>query len=155
MFLCTSWVILHWHKYVTNYPSLHVSVLTNRYSSLMNIKPSACRITVVGSVCLSVCLSVKSHLTSGASVCPENAVTYLAGNEGPKICGVFSETAPLWRSSTSCIVRLCAVGHFYSQIMRMRIIRPRLACACVYRSVLQYTGYSDTGCVQGKLDIQG
>ena len=59
----------------------------------------AARVTVVGSVCLSVCLSVcvsvKSHLTYGASVRPENAVTYSAGNEGQKICGVFSENAPL------------------------------------------------------------
>ena len=45
----------------------------------------AARVTVVG----SVCLSVKSHLTYGASVRPENAVTYSAGNEGQKICGVF------------------------------------------------------------------
>ena len=64
------------------------------------------------SVCVCVCLSVKSYLTSGASVRPENAVTYSAGNEGQKICGVFSETAPLQRSGTSCIVWLCAVGHF-------------------------------------------
>ena len=42
-------------------------------------------------VCLFVCLPVKSHLTYGASVRPENAVTYSAGNEGRKICGVFSE----------------------------------------------------------------
>ena len=59
----------------------------------------AARVTVVGSVCqsvcLSVCVSVKSHLTYGASVRPENAVTYSAGNEGQKICGVFSENAPL------------------------------------------------------------
>ena len=47
------------------------------------------------SVCLCVCVSVKSHLTYGASVRPENAVTYSAGNEGQKICGVFSENAPL------------------------------------------------------------
>ena len=39
------------------------------------------RVTVVGSVCLCVCVSVKSHLTSGASVRPENTVTYSAGNE--------------------------------------------------------------------------
>ena len=45
-------------------------------------------------VCVSVCLSVKSHLTSGASVCPENTVTYSAGNGGQNICGVFFETAP-------------------------------------------------------------
>ena len=41
---------------------------------------------------MCVCVSVKSHLTSGASVRPENAVTYSAGNEGQKICGVFSKT---------------------------------------------------------------
>ena len=35
--------------------------------------------------CVSVCLSVKQHLTSGASVRPENAVTYSAGNVGRKI----------------------------------------------------------------------
>ena len=72
----------------------------------------AARVTVVGSVCLSVCLSVKSHLTYGASVRPEIDVTYSAGNEGGKLCGVFSETAPLQRSGTSCIVCLCAVGYF-------------------------------------------
>ena len=58
-------------------------------------------------VCVCVCLSVKSHLTSGASVRPENAVTYSAGDEGQKICGVFSETAPLPRSSTPSVVRPC------------------------------------------------
>ena len=35
---------------------------------------------------MCVCVSVKSHLTSGASVRPENAVTYPASNGGPKIC---------------------------------------------------------------------
>ena len=49
----------------------------------------AARVTVVV-VC--VCLSVKSHLIYGASVCPENAVTYSAGNEGQKICGDLPET---------------------------------------------------------------
>ena len=39
----------------------------------------AARVTVLGSVCLSVCLS---HLTYGVSVHPENAVTCSAGNEG-------------------------------------------------------------------------
>ena len=43
------------------------------------------RVTVVVRVC--VCVSVKSHLTSGASVRPENTVTYPAGNEGKKIVG--------------------------------------------------------------------
>ena len=36
---------------------------------------------------LGVCESVKSYLTSGVSVCPDNAVTYSAGNEGQKIVG--------------------------------------------------------------------
>ena len=72
----------------------------------------AARVTVVGlSVCLSVCLSVRlsvsQHLTSGASVRLENAVTYSTGDEGQKICGVFPETAPLPRSSTPSVVRPC------------------------------------------------
>ena len=52
-------------------------------------------------VCLSVYLSVKSHLTSGASVRPQNTVMYSAGNRAPKNCVVFSETAPLQISSTA------------------------------------------------------
>ena len=39
-----------------------------------------------------MCLSVKSHLTYGACVRPENAVTYSAGNEGQKLCGDLPET---------------------------------------------------------------
>ena len=58
------------------------------------------------SVC--VCVSVKSHLTSGASVRPENTVTYSAGNGGRKICGDFSETAPLQRYTASCVVGYCS-----------------------------------------------
>ena len=50
-------------------------------------------------VCLSVCVSVKSHLTSGTSVRSENTVTNSVGDEGRNICGVFSDTAPLPRSS--------------------------------------------------------
>ena len=67
-------------------------------------------------------MSVKSHLTYGASVRHENAVTYSAGNEGQKICGVFSETAPLQRSSTPSVVR--TVGHFSMRISPVR--------ACVF-----------------------
>ena len=43
---------------------------------------------------MCVCLSVKSHITSGASVRPENTVVYSAGNGGQKVCRVFFETAP-------------------------------------------------------------
>ena len=38
---------------------------------------------------------INSHLISGASVCPENTVTYSAGNRDQKGCRVFSETASL------------------------------------------------------------
>ena len=36
--------------------------------------------------------SAPAHLTYGASVHPENAVTYSEGNEGQKICGDLPET---------------------------------------------------------------
>ena len=52
----------------------------------------AARVMVVGSVCLSVCVSIQ-HLTFRASVRLENTVAYSADNEGKKNCGVFSETA--------------------------------------------------------------
>ena len=69
----------------------------------------AARVTVVVlSVCLSVCLSVKSKPTSGASVRPETSVTYSTGYEGQKICGYFSETAPLQRYTASCVVGYCS-----------------------------------------------
>ena len=46
-------------------------------------------------VCVSLCLSVKSHLTLEVSLHPESTVTYSAGDKGQKIC----ETAPLPRLS--------------------------------------------------------
>ena len=57
----------------------------------------AARVTVLGYVCVCVCVCVcvsvcLSHLTYGASVRPENAVAYSAGNEGQKICGDLPET---------------------------------------------------------------
>ena len=42
-----------------------------------------------------VCLSVTQHLTSPMFVRLTNDTTYLTGNEGQKICAVFSENAPL------------------------------------------------------------
>ena len=96
-------------------------------STLINPRRAcAARVTVVG----SVCVSVKSHLTYGASVRPENAVTYSAGNEGQKICGVFSETAPLQRSSTPSVVRLMRSRPFLSlRKMRMRMSSPSISGA--------------------------
>ena len=76
----------------------------------------AARVTVVVvSVCLSVCVSVKSHLTFGASVRPENAVTYSVGNKGQKICGVFSDTASFQSYGTCCIVRPPSSRPFFSR----------------------------------------
>ena len=54
----------------------------------------AARVTVV-ILCVCVCLSVKSHLTYGASVRPENAVTYSAGKKVKKFVGI-------------CLKRLCS-----------------------------------------------
>ena len=73
------------------------------------------------SVCLCVCVSVKSHLTYGASVRPENAVTYSAGNEGQNLCGVFSETAPLQRYGTCSLYRYPCSRPF--------LLRGKRACA--------------------------
>ena len=72
-------------------------------------------------LCLSVCVSVKSHLTSGASVRPENTVMYPVGNEGQKICGVFSETTPLQRSSTAPLKAYVQSAIFLRKA-RMRIV---------------------------------
>ena len=83
-------------------------------------------------------MSVKSHLTYGASVRPENAVTYSAGNEGQKICGVFSETAPLQRSSTPSVVRPCVQSAIFPCVFsctRMRISR-------VYTRMIHRRGFS-------------
>ena len=52
----------------------------------MVVAMSVC-VCVCVSVCLSVCLFVKLHLIFGASVCPENAVTYLVCNGGQKFDG--------------------------------------------------------------------
>ena len=56
------------------------------------------RVTVV-----SVCLSVKSHLTSGASIRPESSVIYSAGQRGQNMCRVFSETAPFKSYGVICL----------------------------------------------------
>ena len=79
--------------------------------------------------CVCVCLSVKSHLTSGASVRPENAVTYSAGDEGQKICGVFSETAPLQRSSTPSAVRPCVQSAIFPCVI---LVYAHAYFSCIY-----------------------
>ena len=49
---------------------------------------------VVGFVCLSA-VSVTLNLTSRVSVRPRNDTIYPTGDEGQKVCGVFSENDPL------------------------------------------------------------
>ena len=75
-------------------------------------------------------MSVKSHLTYGVSVHPENAVTYSAGNEGQKICGVFSEDAPLLRSSGVAVVIHTFRWPFFfiAKAVRMRICIHSYGC---------------------------
>ena len=121
-------------------------LLNPRRACAARVTPSA-RMRSEG-YCSWVCVSVKSHLTYGASVRPENAVTYSAGNEGQKICGVFSKTAPLQRSSTPSVVRPCVQSAIFPCVFsctRMRVytrmihrrgfstlvlfINPRRACA--------------------------
>ena len=65
--------------------------------------------------CLSVSL-IKSHLTSGASVRPENVVMNSAGNEGENTCRIFSETASLWRSNNPSVVRPYAQRPFFTHV---------------------------------------
>ena len=66
----------HWHS---TQEDARYSVMRRGFCTLM---------LFIGSVFLCVCVSVKSRLTYGTSVRPENAVTYSAGNEGQKICGI-------------------------------------------------------------------
>ena len=54
-------------------------------------------------MCVCVCVSVKSHLTSGASVCAETSVMYSAGKGGQTICRVFSETASFKSYGVICL----------------------------------------------------
>ena len=50
----------------------------------------AAKVTVVG----SVCVSVTQHLTSRTFVCLAIGTTYSTGSEGQKVSVVFSENAP-------------------------------------------------------------
>ena len=101
-----------------------VVINPRRACAAMPRRACAARVTVV---VMSVCLSVR--YTSGASFRPENDVTYLAGNEGQNICGVFSETAPLQRSSIPSNDGNTYRRPFFVRKARMRIINPRRACA--------------------------
>ena len=77
-------------------------------------------------VSVSVCVSVKSHLTSGRSVRHENAATHSAGNEGQNICGDFSDTAPLPRSSAPSHDGHTSGRPFFLGITRMRTVHTQV-----------------------------
>ena len=107
--------------------------------------------------CSWVCVSVKSHLTYGASVRPENAVTYSAGNEGQKICGVFSETAPLQRSSTPSVVWPCVqsaifpcvflvYAHAYFSCIYAHDTPPRVQHFSAFHSLMLLNAYYSQNC---------
>ena len=77
---------------------------------------------------LSVCLQ---HLTSRASVRPEIDVMY-STKKGQNNCGFFSKTAPLQRSTTSCIVRLSVRSAIFTpRKTHMHIIQPRIMLSCL------------------------
>ena len=65
------------------------------------------------------------YFTSGASVRRENAAMYSAGNEGQKICGVFSENVQLQRSSTTSLDGYTSGQLFFLQRTRMHIVDTR------------------------------
>ena len=72
---------------------LHVTYTIERVKS--SLSWSAHSLTEdLKAICNSHKAMCKSHLTSGASVRPENTVVYSAGSGGQTICGVFFETAP-------------------------------------------------------------
>ena len=62
--------------------------------------------TVVGFVCVRLCVSVNRDLTSGASVRPENDITYSMGNEGQKIVWISLKRLHCRDTLLSCIVWL-------------------------------------------------
>ena len=73
-----------------------------------------------------MCVSVKSHLTLGASVRSENAVMNSVGDEGRNICGVFSDTAPLPRSSAASLGWPYIRSAIFLRITRMRIVHAQV-----------------------------
>ena len=77
-------------------------------------------------------MSVKSHLTSGASVRRENSATYSVGNKGQKIHGIFSETASLPRLSTPSLERP------YIRSAIFPVDNMHVHCAYERRSVMQH-----------------
>ena len=114
-------VILPGQSLVDNWSlTLHVSAGIIHCTCTYIINPRracATRITVVGSVCLSVSQSVSplmqysplEHLFVLKTI-----PTYSAGNDGQNVCRIFLETVSLRSYGTFCSVWLSAYGHFSS-----------------------------------------
>ena len=85
-------VLIVMHEKNKTASSLYIYIMYTEYVVINPRRACAARVTVVGSVC--VCVSTK-HLTYRMFIRPTNDTTYLTANEDQKICGVFSENAPL------------------------------------------------------------
>ena len=109
-----------------------------RFCVCVSVCLSVC-LSVGLSVCLSVCLFVKSHLTSGVPVCPENTVTYSAGNKN--LWGF------LWNCSVAEIHRfwhcmaIRAVGHFGNHACTLSVCAFSRIHARVVLRVLHFSAF--------------
>ena len=65
-------------------------------------------------MCVSVHLSIKSHLTPGASVRPENSATYSAGNKSQKNVAFSLKLCHSRATALPALYAYHAVGHFLS-----------------------------------------
>ena len=91
---------------------------------VINPRRACARVRVVAVsvwVGLCVCVSFKSHLTSGASVRRENAAKYSAGNKGQKFVAS-SENVQLQRSSATSLDGHTSGRPFFLQRTRMCIV---------------------------------
>ena len=95
MFAVRSKIMLH-SSYVYPIPNCLYTIL---YTSFIIYPRRACAARVLQLGVWCVCVSVTLHLTSRMFVRLTNDITYLTGNEGQKICAVFSENAPLQSQS--------------------------------------------------------
>ena len=77
--------------YITQYGSTYYLVLSHLLKFLLTLGTHV-QLGLRYLVCVCVFVCVKSHLSSGVSLCTTNAATYSVGNRGQNICGVFSET---------------------------------------------------------------
>ena len=90
-----------WFSLSLLYPVWFMISLTLGAHAQRGLQYLVCVCVCVCVVC--VCVSVSQHLTFGASVCLENAVTYSTGNEGQKICGDFFKNSPFLFYGVICV----------------------------------------------------